>query len=75
MVLPANNLWRHVPRRSTSISGVALSLDLGNTKIGEPDVALGVKDQVLRLDIAMYYILGVDILQTQDDTRNKKLCI
>ena len=56
MILPEQNLRRHVSRCATGLK-VVLRLPIpGNPQIRNPSIAVGIQDNVLRFDISMHYI-------------------
>ena len=73
MVHPADHLRRHVPRSPAGLLRVALLPLPSHPKVSDPQVAVLLKDQILRLQVTMDDPLGVKILQAEDDTSGDKL--
>lgn len=55
MILLENDFWRHVARRSGGFVRVFPLELLCNSEVGYLDVAVLVENEVLRLDISVYY--------------------
>ena len=65
MILPAHHLWSHITWSSTCIATVIGLHDTSNPQISHPQIPTFIKNQVLRLDIAMDNIVEMQVLQTQ----------
>ena len=64
MILPEQNLRRHVSRRATGLK-VVLRLPIpGNPQIRNPSIAVGIQDNVLRFDIAVYNVPLMQMVQS-----------
>lgn len=74
MVLPAHDFWRHVAGSARSLARVVRCHDSCDTKVSEPQVALIIKNHILRLDVSMNNICCVNCFQGVHKTRNKKPC-
>jgi len=53
VILSTHNFGGHVARRATCVFGVLWVPNPGDTQVGDPQVAVLVKDQVFRLNIPM----------------------
>lgn len=72
VILPAHYFRRHVPRRAGSVLRVLLPPVASDAEVGDAQVALVVDNEVLRLDITMYDLLFVAVLEAGDKTRHKE---
>ncbi len=72
MVLPAHDLRRHVARRAAGLLGVVGAPDPSDAEVRQPQVAMGVEDQVLRLDVTVQDASLVDVLQGDEDARDEE---
>ena len=70
------DLGRHISRRSTGLKlqrQITGTLNLGNSKISQPDIPTLLKHNILRLDIPMNDPLIMYILKPHHQTSNDKL--
>lgn len=72
MILTSHYFRRHVTRRAWSVLCIILTPNSGNTKVCDAQVTITLYDEVLWLDISVYNILVVDVLETSYETCDKK---
>src|SRR5688572_15982243 len=75
MVLPAHDLRCHVAGRATGLLRVVWIPDASNAKIGDPQVAFLIENQIFRFDIAMQDGLVVHVLERVDDASCEEACL
>lgn len=73
MVFATHDFRSHIAWGPTCIVCVTLLKLTRNSKIGYSEIPLGIQHQVLRLDVSMYDLILVDILQTDEYIGHKKL--
>jgi hypothetical protein len=73
VVLSVHHLGGHVPRRATGVLLVLRPVVLRQPKVGDLQVPLFIKQQILRFDIPMLNPIDMQILQSQNYTGSKKL--
>lgn len=67
---PAGLFGTHVPQGADEISGcrhAGIGFDLGQSEVGDPDLSVGVEQQIGRLDIAMDHAVFVRIGKSTGD--------
>lgn len=67
MAFSQHDLRSHIPWGSTGVLVVVLSHHSRDAEVSEPQVAIGVEDQILWLEIAMDNAMAVEVLQGEDD--------
>jgi len=73
MVLLEHNFRSHIPRCSTVFVIIVRVPFSSNSIIGQPQVPMSIKHQILWLNISMYNPLIMSRLQRLHQTSNKKL--
>lgn len=73
MVLLENDFWSHITRSARSLVRVLSLVGLGNAEVSHLDVALIVEYQILRLDVSVDDVVGVNVLQSDGQTSNNEL--
>lgn len=68
VVLLENDLGSHVARSTWSLVGVLSLVHLCNSKVGDLDVPIWVKNQVFRLDVSMDDVVLVNVLESNSKT-------
>lgn len=64
MILPKQNLRRHVSRRSTSLMTVLRLPIPSDTQIRNPSISISIQNDVLGFDIAVYNVPLVQMIQS-----------
>ena len=72
VILAAHDLWCHVARRATRLTCIVRAEDPSNTEISQSKVAFIVEHKILRLDVPMYYQLGMDCIESMNKTCNEE---
>ena len=72
VVLAAHDLGSHIAGRARCVLGVLGVPQASNTQIRDPQVAILVKDQVLRFDIPMQDGILVKIFEAEKHASNKE---
>ena len=72
VILAAHDLWSHISGRARGILGVLRVPQTCNTQICDPQVAILVKDKVLRLDITMQDGILVKIFEAKKHASDKE---
>lgn len=72
VILATHDLRSHVARCTRRILCVILPPDTCNTKVCDAQVTITLYDEVLWLDISVYNILVVDVLETSHETCDKE---
>lgn len=65
VILSAHDFRGHVSWCARSVLGILRPPNSSNTEIGDPDVPIIINDQVLGLNIPVYYLLLVAILESR----------
>lgn len=68
MVLSAHDLGSHVARGSTGVFLVLWIPNPSNSKISDPEIPIGLKHQVLRLDVSVNYSFVMHVFKSYDNT-------
>lgn len=72
MVLPAHDLGSHITRRARSLLRVVWTPLPRDSKVCNPQIAVLLEDEVLRLDVSVYYVIAMDELKSQYDASRKE---
>lgn len=75
VVLAKHHLWRHVSWSATRVCTVPRPLYSRDPEVGDVCVPFVVKHDVLWLDVSVDDVFGMDVLQGDQDVRNRELCI
>jgi hypothetical protein len=75
MILAAHDLWSHIAGSTTSVSVIVWFDNTGNTQVCGTQVALVIKDQILRFDVAVDNIIEMEILKSNQNASDKKLSL
>lgn len=75
VILPAKDLRRHVPWRSTCIRTIIIPERPSNPKISQPCKPLTIQHYIFRLDVAMDDSLRMQVTQPQRYAYYYKLCL
>ena len=62
----------HIARGSGCVLCIVRSPNSSYPKIGDSQIAIIIKDQILRFDISMNYVFLMNKLQPGDQARNEK---
>jgi len=73
MLLSSYHLRGHISWSSRCVFLILRRINPCDSHISESEIALGVKNEILRFDITMNDVILVQILETQYDTAYKKL--
>lgn len=73
MILPLHNLRSHISWCSRCVFLVLSFHSPRDAKISNSQVALLVKNEILRFEISVDYVLFVEVLKGEDKTRNEEL--
>jgi hypothetical protein len=73
MILPIDDLGRHVSRSPRSVFIVFLFNDPGYPHISQSQVPFLVNNDILGLDVSVNDVVAMHVLKAQKDTTDKKL--
>ena len=73
MVLSAHDFGSHVSGGARRLTGIVGGENLGDSEIGQSQVAVIVKNKIFRLDVSVNYVLSVDGFESVHQTGDKKL--
>ena len=73
VILSAHHLWGHVAGRSRGIMCIIRCPNSGNTHVGDPNIAIALQEQILRLDVPVDNPVIVHVFEANQDASDKKL--
>ena len=75
VILSAHHFWCHVARRSRGVMSVVWCPNSRDTHVGDPNIAIALQEQVLRLDVPVNNPVVVHVLEADQDASNEKLSL
>lgn len=68
MIHPTDDFWGHISRGTARLLWVIIFLFSGHAEICDSGIAIFLKHNILWLQVAMDYVMGVHVLQGYEDT-------